>query len=76
MSRTTLTIEDDAMEMARAYAARHHVTLGEAISDLVRRAAERPLVTDLKSGLSVVRLPERSPRVTSERVAMLADEWP
>ena len=76
MSRTTLTIEDDAMEIARAYAARHHVTLGEAVSDLVRRAAERPLVTDLKSGLSVVRLPERSPRVTSERVATLADEWP
>ena len=55
---------------------RHHLTLGEAISDLVRRAAERPLVTDLKSGLTVVRLPERSPRVTSARVAKVADEWP
>jgi hypothetical protein len=76
MPRTTLTIEDDAMGVAREYAARHHVTLGEAISDLVRRAAERPLVTDLKSGLTVVRLPERSPRVTSERVAKVADEWP
>ena len=64
------------MGVAREYAARHHVTLGEAISDLVRRAAERPLVTDLKTGLTVVRLPERSPRVTSERVAKVADEWP
>ena len=76
MPRTTLTIESDAMEMAREYAARHRLTLGEAISDLVRRAAERPLVTDLKSGLTVVRLPECSPRVTSERVAKVADEWP
>jgi hypothetical protein len=76
MPRTTLTIEDDAMGMAREYAARHHLTLGEAISDLVRRAAERPMVTDLKSGLTVVRLPEHSPRVTSERVAKVADEWP
>ena len=76
MPRTTLTIEDDAMGMAREHAARHHLTLGEAVSDLVRRAAERPLVTDLKSGLAVVRLPERSPRVTSERVAKVADEWP
>jgi hypothetical protein len=64
------------MKMAREYAARHRLTLGEAISDLVRRAAERPLVTDLKSGLTVVRLPECSPRVTSERVAKVADEWP
>ncbi len=54
----------------------HHLTLGEAVSDLVRLAAERPLVTDLKSGLTVVRLPERSPRVTSARVAKVADEWP
>ena len=76
MPRTTLTIEDDAMGMVREYAERHHLTLGEAISDLVRRAAERPLVTDLKSGLAVVRLPERSPRVTSERVAKVAGEWP
>ena len=76
MPRTTLTIEDDAMEMARKYAARHHLTLGEAISDLVRHAAERPLMTDLKSGLAVVGRPERSPRVTSERVAKVAGEWP
>ena len=64
------------MGMAREHAARHHLTLGEAISDLVRRATERPLVTDLKSGLTVVRLPEHSPRVTSERIAKVADEWP
>ena len=64
------------MEMAREYAARQHLTLGEAVSDLVRRSAERPLVTDLKNGLTVVRLPERSPRVTSERVAKIADQWP
>ena len=64
------------MGMAREHAARHHLTLGEAVSDLVRRAVERPLVTDLKNGLAVVRLPEHSPRVTSERVAKVADEWP
>jgi len=64
------------MGMAREYAARHHLTLGDAISELVRRATEQPLVTDMKSGLTVVRLPERSPRVTSERVAKVADEWP
>jgi hypothetical protein len=34
------------------------------------------MVTDLKSGLIMARLPERSPRVTSDWVAKLADEWP
>jgi hypothetical protein len=64
------------MELAREHAARHNLTLGEAVSDLLRRAAERPLVTDLKSGLAVARLPERTPRVTSAQVAKVADEWP
>ena len=64
------------MRLAREHAARHHLTLGEAVSDLVRRAAERPLVTDAKNGLTVVCLPARSPRVTSERVARVAVEWP
>jgi hypothetical protein len=76
MARTTLAIEDDALTLARQHAMRHHLTLGEAVSDLVRRAVERPLLTDLKTGLTVVRLPERSPRVTSQTVAKLADEWP
>jgi hypothetical protein len=76
MARKTLTIDDDALALARDHAARHRLTLGEAVSDLVRRAIERPLVTDLKSGLTVVRLRERSPRVTARTVAKLADGSP
>jgi hypothetical protein len=77
MARTTLTISDDAMKVAREYAEQHRLSLGEAVSDLVRRAAERPLVTEQKNGLTIVRLPARSPRVTSEQVARLGeDEWP
>jgi hypothetical protein len=74
--RTTLQLEDDAMKMAKAHAERHRLTLGQAVSDLVRKAAERPLVTQERSGLRVVRLNRRSPRVTAARVDALGEELP
>jgi hypothetical protein len=68
--------EDDAMKMAKAHAERHRLTLGQAVSELVRKAAEQPLVTDERSGLRVVRLNRRSPKVTTQRIDQLRDEMP
>ena len=62
--------------MAKAHASRHRLTLAEAVSDLVRRAAERPLVTQERSGLRVLRLDRGSPKVTAARVDELRDELP
>jgi hypothetical protein len=76
MPRTTLLLEDDALKVARAHAARHGLTIGEAVSDLVRKAADRPLVTDDKNGLQVVRLGRRSARVTTTQVNELREELP
>ena len=76
MSRTTIQIEDDAMTVAEAHAARHGLTLGQAVSDLVRQAAERPLVTEDRNGLHVLRLSRRSPKVTSAMVDRLREEMP
>ena len=76
MPRTTLQLEDDAMKVAKAHAQRHRLTLGEAVSDLVKKAAERPLVTEERSGLRVVRLNRRSPRVTAARVDALSQDLP
>ena len=64
------------MEVARAHAARHRMTLGQAVSELVRQAADRPLVTDDRSGLRVLRLGRRSPRVTARVVDRLREELP
>jgi len=58
------------------HAARHNLTLGQAVSELVRQGAERPLVTDERSGLRVVRLTRRSPKVTAALVETLRDELP
>jgi len=74
--RTTLQLEDDAMKMAKTYADRHRLTLGQAVSDLVRKAAEQPLLTEERNGLRVVRLARRSPKVTSARVDQLREDLP
>ena len=76
MPRTTLMLEDDAVKVAKAHAARHKLTLGQAVSDLVKQGAERPLVTEERSGLRVVQLTRRSPKVTTALVEALRDELP
>jgi hypothetical protein len=76
MPRTTLQLEDDAMKVAKAHAARHRITLGQAVSTLVRQGAERPIVTVERNGLRVLRLNRRSSRVTAAQVDMLRDEIP
>ena len=64
------------MRIAKAHAERHRLTLGQAVSELVRQAADRPLVTDERSGLRVLRLNRRSPRVTTELVDRLREDLP
>lgn len=76
MPRTTLHLEEDAMKAAQAHAQRHRLTLGQAVSELVRKAVERPLVTEKKGSLRVVRLNRGSPKVTAELVDRLRDELP
>ena len=76
MPRTTLQLEGDAMKIAKAHAERHRLTLGQAVSELVRQAADRPLVTDERSGLRVLRLNRRSPKVTTELVDRLREDLP
>jgi uncharacterized protein YbbK (DUF523 family) len=74
MPRTTLRLEEDALKVAKMHASRHRVSLGEAVSELVRQAADRLLVTETRNGLHVVRLSRRSPKVASALVEKLSDD--
>jgi len=74
--RTTLSLDDDALELARQLARRKRMTLGRAVSELVRRAARSQLPTSERHGLTLVRLPEHTPRVTAATVEDLLDERP
>ncbi len=76
MPRTTLQLEDDAVEMARAHAARHRLTLGEAVSSLIRQGAERPMLTAERNGFRVLRLTRQSPTVTAAQIDKLLNELP
>jgi hypothetical protein len=73
MPRTTLTLEADALKIAREYAKGRSQTLGQAVSELVLRAANRELVTDEVQGFQVVRLHADSPKVTSKKVKELEE---
>lgn len=75
--RTTLSLADDVVLIARQCAARDHVSLGEAVSRLprdgYRAQTQRPATQgQLKSRYSV--LPMRGEITTSERVRRLMDE--
>ena len=74
--RTTLLLEDDAMKVAKAHAARHHLSLGEAVSELIRKATDHPLVTEDRNGLRVLRLNRRSPRISTTLIDQLRDDMP
>jgi hypothetical protein len=74
--RTTLTLSDDALDLARKLARRKRVSLGAAVSELVRRGAERPVATIERQGLTVVRLPRASARVTAAAVEQLLEDVP
>lgn len=74
--RTTLTLSDDALELARKLARRKRVSLGEAVSELVRRGAQLPVPTMERQGLTVVRLARGSARVTAAAVEELLEDIP
>jgi hypothetical protein len=72
--RTTLSIENDAVDILRAHAKRRGISLGHAASDLIRNGARYQLPTRQVNGLPVFDVPAGFPKVTDEMVRLLADE--
>lgn len=73
--RTTLTIDDDALEAARKLAQARNQRLGRVVSDLMRRGlAARTSCYDRKDGLPVFGVAEDSPPITLEDVKRDEDE--
>ncbi len=74
--RTTLAIDDDALEAARHLARRRRLSLGKAVSELVRRGVRQPLVTAERNGLAIVQLPPDTPTATAAEVDEELEEFP
>jgi len=73
--RTTLSLEDDAMQAIKSYAEDHDLSLGKAASELIRRGVRYQIpIVKLRNGLSVFDPPSDFPTITSERVYQLLDE--
>ena len=76
MSRTTVTLDPDAFEQARAYAAARKMRLGKAISDLVRKGASVRAPIVQKNGLPVIQARPGGRRITSDDVRRGLEEAP
>ncbi len=74
--RTTLTIEDEALEAARGYAERRGVSLGQAVTELIRQGLAEQCQIIEENGLHVLTLGPDAPKVTSEDVYRALEEWP
>jgi hypothetical protein len=72
--RTTLNLDDDALDMVRQYSESRSVALGKAASELVRKGYSTPTPTRIVNGLVVFDVPPDSPRITTERVKELESD--
>ena len=72
--RTTLSLEDDAIECMKTFAQDHQLSLGQAASELIRRGSRYQLGTRKMNGLPVFDVPREFPRVTTAGVRELLDE--
>lgn len=74
--RTTLSLDDDVLDAAKALAAQRGRSLGEIISELARQSLLRPPSGKLRNGVPLLSRPAESRPVTLELVNALRDEAP
>jgi len=66
--RTTISLDNDVLQEVRAYAEGRDISLGKAVSDLLRRGLRAPLQTRVVNGFHVVELPPGSDPISTEKV--------
>jgi hypothetical protein len=66
--RTTLTIDDDVLGIAKSIAAARGVAVGKVISELARKGIEQPAQFTTRNGLPVFCVREDGPQLTTEQV--------
>ena len=74
LRRTTLTLDDDIFKLAARQAKLRGVSLGQTVSDLLRKGLSAPTPARDKDGLVVFHLPSDSPKVTTDDVRRLETE--
>ena len=72
--RTTLTLSDEAYEIAHRYAETCDVSLSKAVSELVERAVQKKMRIRYEHGIPVFDVPDDGPKITTEMVKRLEAE--
>jgi hypothetical protein len=72
--RTTLTIDDDVLEAAKALADRQRLSIGEVVSELARRSLQQPTGFSERNGVPLLPVSNPKARVTLDAVNQLRDE--
>lgn len=72
--RTTLTLDDDVLELAARQAKLRGVSLGKTVSDLMRKGLNASTPALDEDGLVVFLLPADSPKVTTADVRRIEAE--
>ena len=73
--RTTLDIDDNLLAIARIRARERGISIGAAVSEIMRRGLEVPR-TRSKRGFPVFQMPPDAPVITEEIVARYRDDDP
>ena len=71
--RTTLNLDEDVAQIAKAYAADRNLSIGAAVSILVKQGIAAPMPTRVLNGLTIFDPPSDSPVVTAQHVKDLMD---
>jgi O-acetyl-ADP-ribose deacetylase (regulator of RNase III) len=72
--RTTINLDDDVAPAVKKYAESRSISVGKAVSELVRKGIHASLPTRVVNGIHVIDLPADSPRVTACHVRELQEE--
>jgi len=72
--RTTLNLDDDALEILRQYSQTRSLALGKAASELVRKGASAPVQMKMVNGFCTVELPKAGKKISSEDVERLLED--
>lgn len=72
--RTTLALDDDVLVAARSIADRDRKTMGEVVSDLMRKALQRPAPSAARNGIALLGISNPHAIVTLDIVNALRDE--
>ncbi len=73
--RTTLNIPDDVYEVAKSLSIQKHLSLGDALGELVRGNLKITLQVDTSKDFPCFATSENAEPITMQRTLELEDEW-